>query len=149
MTTSNEEVITTLNNLIVTCRDGEAGFKTAAKGIGDPQIRLILGQCARQRADFATALQYEVRVRGGNPETGGSVSGALNRGWLDIKAAVLGADEGAIISECERGEDLAIAAYKDALNSSLPTDLASLIKHQYGLVSASHHRIRSLEKATV
>ncbi|MDT7780122.1 MAG: hypothetical protein QOC99_2634, partial [Acidobacteriota bacterium] len=29
---SNEEVISTLNNLIETCRDGQNGFQTAADG---------------------------------------------------------------------------------------------------------------------
>ena len=30
---SSEEVISTLNNLIETCRDGQNGFKTAAEGV--------------------------------------------------------------------------------------------------------------------
>ena len=46
---------------------------------------------------------------GGRPEEGGSVSGAVHRGWMNIKDAVAGHDDKAIIAEAERGEDVAVA----------------------------------------
>ena len=38
----NQQVISVLNGLIETCKDGEQGFKTAAEGLADPQIRIAL-----------------------------------------------------------------------------------------------------------
>jgi len=35
----NDNAISTLNNLIETCRDGENGFKTAAEGLKGPELK--------------------------------------------------------------------------------------------------------------
>jgi len=35
---SNEEVISTLNGLIETCRDGQEGFEAAAGGVSRPPV---------------------------------------------------------------------------------------------------------------
>jgi hypothetical protein len=49
-----------------------------------------------------------------------SVSGAMHRGWINIKSLVTGKDEAAIVAEAERGEDAAVAACEQALGGSLP-----------------------------
>jgi uncharacterized protein (TIGR02284 family) len=40
-------------------------------------------------------------------------------------------DEGAVLAECERGEDVARKAYEDALSKDLPADVRSMIERQY------------------
>src|SRR5215213_2924601 len=117
---SNAQVIATLNGLIQTCRDGEEGFRTAAEGVGSPELKELFGGYARQRAGFAGELQDEVRRLGGEPVEGGSVTGSVHRGWMGLKAALTGEDERAILGECERGEDSALAAYRAALGVDLP-----------------------------
>jgi uncharacterized protein (TIGR02284 family) len=87
-----------------------------------------------------------VRRLGGDPEQSGSVAGALHRGWINIKSVVTGEDEGAIISECERGEDAAVKAYEEALKEGLTADVAPVIERQYHLVRQAHDRIRGLER---
>jgi uncharacterized protein (TIGR02284 family) len=71
----------------------------------------------------------------------------VHRGWINIKAAVTGKDEGAIISECERGEDVAKRNYQHALEQTLPSDVRLLIERQYMQVKDAHDHVRSLEKA--
>lgn len=39
----------------------------------------------------------------------------LLRGWINLKAAVTGTDGAAIITECERGDEVAVKHYEDAL----------------------------------
>ena len=82
-----EKVISILNGLIETCKDGEQGFKTAAESLRDPQVRLLFQQYSRQRADMARELQAEVRRLGGDPEKSGSVAGAAHRGWIKFESA--------------------------------------------------------------
>lgn len=144
----NEEVISTLNNLIETCRDGQNGFQTAAEGVNHSELKTLFHTYAQQRAQFVGELQDEVRRLGGDPENTGSVAAAIHRGWIDIKSAVTGADEGAIISECERGEDSAVSNYRAALDVDLPANLRSVIERQYAHVKESHDRVRSLERAS-
>lgn len=54
---------------------------------------------AQQRSELAAELQHEVSKLGGVPEKSGSVGGSLHRGWMNLKAAITGKDEGAIVAE--------------------------------------------------
>jgi uncharacterized protein (TIGR02284 family) len=148
MAIDNNDVISTLNNLIETCKDGQNGFQTAADGVKNSELKTLFHTYAQQRAQFAGELQGEVRRLGGDPEQTGSVAATLHRGWINIKSAVTGEDENAVISECERGEDSAVSNYKDALDANLPADVRSIVERQYTQVKEAHDRIRSLEKAT-
>jgi uncharacterized protein (TIGR02284 family) len=145
MAISTDEIYSTLNDLIQTSKDGEEGFRAAADAIKDPEIRNIFLEYARQRTAFAAELQAKVAQLGGKPEKSGSVSGALHRGWMGIKTAVSGKDEGAIIAEAERGEDAAVEAYRKALEKDLPRDIREIIEKQYQQILEAHNRIRSLE----
>jgi uncharacterized protein (TIGR02284 family) len=148
MATDNDNVISTLNNLIETCKDGENGFRTAADGVKSSELKTLFLTYSQQRAQFAAELQAEVRNLGGDPEDTGSVAATLHRGWINIKSTVTGEDEGAVISECERGEDSAVKNYKEALNEDLPANLQSIVQRQFTSVKEAHDRIRALEKAS-
>ena len=145
----NDNVISVLNNLIETCKDGQNGFQTAAEGVKRSDLKTLFGQYSQQRAKFAGELQSEVLRLGGDPTQTGSVAATLHRGWINIKSAVTGEDENAVISECERGEDSAVANYKDALaDANLPADIRSIVERQSAQVKEAHDRIRNLERAT-
>lgn len=144
----NDDVISTLNNLIETCKDGQNGFQTASDGVKNSELKTLFLAYSQQRAQFAGELQNEVRRLGGDPEKTGSVAASLHRGWIDIKSAVTGEDEGAIIAECERGEDSAVRNYRDALEGNLPENIRTIVESQYRQVKEAHDRIRALEKAS-
>jgi uncharacterized protein (TIGR02284 family) len=144
----NDKVISTLNDLIETCKDGQEGFRQAAEGVKNSELKTLLHTYSQQRAQFAGELQNEVRRLGGDPETTSSNAGALHRGWINLKAAITGADEGAIISECERGEDAAVSGYESAVAGELPGDLRAIVERQFADIKEAHDRIRALERAT-
>ena len=146
MAIDNDEVISTLNNLIETCKDGQNGFRTAAEGVKDTKLTTLFHTYSQQRGQFAAELQNEVRRLGGDPEKTGSTAAVLHRGWINIKSAVTGEDEGAVISECERGEDSAVKSYEEALKNNLPADVQMIVERQFSQVKEAHDRIRSLEK---
>ncbi|HEX8735625.1 MAG TPA: PA2169 family four-helix-bundle protein [Pyrinomonadaceae bacterium] len=141
---ANDSVISTLNNLIKTCKDGQEGFQQAAEGVQDSSLKSLFYEYSQQRAQFVGELQGLVREMGGEPETSSSLAGAVHRGWINIKSAVTGQDDAAILNECERGEDVAKAAYKDALTADLPSNVASVIQTQATQVQQAHDRIRGL-----
>lgn len=143
----NEAVISTLNDLIETCKDGENGFRNAAEGVQNSDLISLFNTYSQQRGKFASQLQSEVRTLGGDPEKTGSTAAAMHRGWMDIKSTVTGKDEAAVISECERGEDSAVKAYEEALEKDLPADIRAIVNTQFAQVKEAHDRIRSLEKA--
>lgn len=145
---NNDDVISTLNNLIETCKDGQNGFQTAADGVKRSDLKTLFHTYAQQRAQFAGELQNEVLRLGGDPEKAGSVAASLHRGWINLKSAVTGNDDNAVITECERGEDAAVSNYTDALENDLPENIRTIVERQYGQVKEAHDRIRSLERAT-
>jgi len=144
---SNEEVISALNELIETCRDGQEGFRTAAEGVGSGELKRLFHGYSQQRASFVGELQDEVRRLGGEAETAGSLAASLHRGWIGIKAAVTGRDDRSILAECERGEEAAVAAYRAALNGDLPSNVRAVVERQFGEVKQAHERVSSLEKS--
>lgn len=138
----NDTTISTLNTLIETCKNGEAGFKAAAEDIRSAAYKQNFLEYARQRATFAAELQAEVQALGGEPERSGTVAGSLHRGWIDVKSAITGKDDHAILAEAERGEDIAKAAYESALGESLPASIAAIVQRQAGQVRATHDAVR-------
>ncbi|HWQ52868.1 MAG TPA: PA2169 family four-helix-bundle protein [Bryobacteraceae bacterium] len=140
-----DEIYGTLNGLIETCQDGEQGFREAAEGTHNSQTRQIFLEYAQQRSRFASELQILSTEIGGRPKKSGSVSGALHRGWMNLRKAIAGNDEGAIIAEAERGEDAAVEAYSKALAQDLPADIREVVDRQYRQVLEAHERIRAME----
>jgi len=147
-TATNDDVISTLNNLIETCRDGQNGFQTAAEGVQNSNLKSTFYEFGQQRAKFVGELQALVRELGGDPEDSGSVAASLHRGWINIKSTITGQDDTAILNEAERGEDIAKNAYKEALELSLPSNVLSVVQRQYTDVQAAHDTVRDLRNAS-
>lgn len=146
-TMSNDDVISTLNNLIETCKDGQTGFQTAAEGVENSNLKTVFYEFSQQRSKFAGELQTLVRELGGDPENSGSVSATLHRGWINIKSVVTGKDDHSILSEAERGEDVAKKAYTDAVAMNLPSNVATVVQKQSQEVKQAHDKVRDLRDA--
>jgi uncharacterized protein (TIGR02284 family) len=127
----NNDVISILNDLIETCKDGENGFLVCAQDVNDLKLKQFFTERAQSCASAAHQLQEQVRVCGGDPETSGSLTGTLHRRWVDITAAISGKSDEAILNECERGEDVAVRSYQRALEKELPADIAAIVERQY------------------
>lgn len=146
--TATSDVISTLNNLIETCKDGQNGFQTAAADVENSNLKSVFYEFGQQRAQFVGELQALVRELGGDPENTGSTAATLHRGWINIKSVLTGKDEAAILNEAERGEDIAKNAYKEAAAMSLPSNVLSVIQRQYAEVQKAHDTVRDLRDAT-
>jgi uncharacterized protein (TIGR02284 family) len=144
---SLDEVASALNQLIQICKDGESGFQAAASEVKDTNLQRLFESYAQQRAEFAAELQLEVRRLARDPVDSGHATAAVHRGWMDLKAGITGRDDAAVISEAERGEDLAMGAYRKALNTDLPSDVRVLVERQFVQVKEAHDHVRSLEQA--
>jgi uncharacterized protein (TIGR02284 family) len=146
---STKDYVSTLHDLIETCKDGEEGYRKAAENVQRTDLQSVFREYATQRAQFANELQREVARIGGKPETSGTVGGAMHRGWLDVKGSVTGKNEHNVLEEAERGEDAAVKAYQEALGKDLPSDLRSVVEHEYQLIQRAHNQIRSMRDNTV
>src|SRR6266513_2627444 len=128
-----------IDDLIETLKDGQEGFKQAAEGVKDPQLKSLFDEYSRQRANVAMELQGEARSMGeSEPETSGSAAGALHRGWINLKSALTRGDDHAILAECERGEDSAVEEFQKALNNGLSAPVQEIVSRQYVQIKEAH-----------
>ncbi|TBU70977.1 aldehyde dehydrogenase [Pseudomonas daroniae] len=140
----NKDVISVLNDLIETSKDGEKGFSECAEDVKEPRLKSFFIQRSQECAGAAAELQQLVRGLGGDPETRSSVAGALHRGWVDLKSVITGKSEEAILNECERGEDVALKSYRKALEKDLPSDVRIVLEKQLQGVQRNHDQVKSL-----
>ena len=141
--------LNTLNSLIETLKDGQEGFKAAAADVENSELKTLFSHYSLQRSAFVGELQTLAHSLGeSDPPNSGSVAGALHRGWMDIKSAIASRDEHAILAECERGEDYALAAYKEALQQpGLPMNIVDTLRTQAIEVKSVHDHVRKMRDA--
>lgn len=140
----HSEIISTLNHLIETSKDGEGCFRTCAEDASDQQLKTLCADRAQSCATASRELLDLVRAHGGKSEAGGGMAGVLHRRWVDIKSAMNGKDDEAIANECELGEDVALRAYREALETELPPGVRTVVERQAQGVSQNHDQIKRL-----
>jgi len=142
----HSEAISTLNTLIATTIDSVTGYEDSAKNIDNERFREIFRQRASERQEVVQQLREEVRRLGGNPEDDGSFLGKAHQRFEDLKAAITGRDEKAIINEVERGEDYLKEKWQAALQSgNLHGETHDLVERLYQSVKSGHDQISQLK----
>jgi uncharacterized protein (TIGR02284 family) len=139
-----EAIIETLNDLIENCKDGEYGFHTCAEYVRSDALRSLLQQRAAGCRQAAQDLVVLVMRLDGTPDDGGSASGAVHRGWLNVRGTIALDDDLAMLAECERGEDIAVARYRAALDKDLPLEFEQVVRRQYEGALRNHDEIKTL-----
>jgi uncharacterized protein (TIGR02284 family) len=142
---SHDDIVDTLNDLIETSKDGEFGFAACAKHVTSTDLQQLFTTRATDCRAAASELQTMVSDYGGKPETDGTASGALHRGWVAVRGSLAGYSDEAMLEECERGEDAALARYRAALrDDALPEAVRAVVARQQLGVQANHDQIKRL-----
>ena len=142
-----QDDITTLNTLTTTLIDSVTGFEDAAANIeGSSRLQQLFRERASERRQVVEELRAEVRRLGGNPEDDGSFLGKTHQRFLDLKAAVTGRDEQAIINEVERGEDYLKEKFETALETgNLSGESRQVVERAYQSVKSGHDQMSQLK----
>lgn len=141
---SNDDIVDILNDLIETSKDGEYGFRTSAEYLKAADTRTLFERRAGECRQAAAELQALVLQYGGKAEDSGSATAALHRGWVAVKGTLSGYSDKSILEETERGEDVALASYRNAVGKSLPADVRAVVERQWEGVKRNHTQVRSL-----
>ena len=143
---NHSEEISTLNTLIATTIDSITGYENSAKDIDNQRFAEIFRERASERQRVVEELRSEVRRLGGDPEDSGSFMGKTHQRFEDLKSAITGQDEKAIINEVERGEDYLKEKFEAALNSdSLSGESRSIVERCYQSVRSGHDQMSQLK----
>jgi uncharacterized protein (TIGR02284 family) len=143
---SNDHDISVLNDLVTTTIDSADGFERAAEDASAPRFVDMFRDFASERRQCVSTLQAAVRACGGTPNDDGSMAAGLHRRWLDLRDAISGGDDAAIIAEVERGEDHIKSKYEEAIaDTDLSPATLSAIRSAYESVRAGHDRASALK----
>lgn len=138
------EIVHTLNDLIETCKNGEHGFSICAEQAESLELKNLLATRSSDCKHAADELQTCVVRMGGEPEEHGTAAGAVHRGWVKLRAELSPKTDLAVLEECERGEDVALKHYRDALTHDLPHDVEALVQRQLLGAQANHDQIKMM-----
>ena len=142
----NQDQVSTLNTLTATLIDSVTGYEDAASNAEAGRFQQLFRERASERSRIVEELRSEVRRLGGNPEDDGSFMGKTHQRFLDLKAAITGRDEQAIINEVERGEDYLKEKFETALDSdTLTGESRAVVERAYQSVRSGHDQISQLK----
>ncbi|SMC70470.1 PA2169 family four-helix-bundle protein [Pedobacter nyackensis] len=105
------ELISDLKRLINILNDGKEGYGVAGEATANSDLKAVFLKYSVQRAGFAQELSDHIAEHGGeldNAEESGS--GPLSA-WLDVKQAISGKEDTAILAAIETAEQKAIESY--------------------------------------
>jgi uncharacterized protein (TIGR02284 family) len=139
MATISGEAARAYNDLVEINKTAAKGYQEAAEGVSSPDLKSQLSQFSQQRAQFASELSQHAQQFGISVENDNTIEGvvadaaaAVHRGWINIKSAITGQDDSAILGECETGDATALTSYETALKSNeLPAEARNVIQKQH------------------
>ena len=146
MDASQDEAVKALNSLIETTLDSARGYEEAAENAEEGRLKTMFEQRSRSRMELAHQLQEEVRSFGGEPEDSQSMLGKAHNKFVDLKSAVTGRDDQAVIDEVERGEDVIKRKFQKALDEKdLPAETRQMVSRAYDRIRADHDEISRMK----
>jgi uncharacterized protein (TIGR02284 family) len=149
-TTTTKETIEVLNDLVAINNDRIVGYEKAIAETKaeDADLKSLFTSMIDESRKIRLDLANEVQSLGGEYDRGTTASGKLYRAWMDVRAIFSGHDRHAVLANCERGEDAAQSAYKDALNDNeVPAYIRTILEEQKQTLRASHDKIKALRDA--
>jgi uncharacterized protein (TIGR02284 family) len=146
-TISNKEVEETLKSVIQNLIDGQEGFQKIAENLKDATLKQYFLEESLKRASFRGDLETALHQEGVHDvKESGTVSGAIQRTWGDLKVKLGGGDH-ALLETAEQGEDAAKKAYKEALDKELPLPIHEMLSTQYAHIQRSHDSVKAARDA--
>ena len=130
-----------LGLVIDVCHDGHLGYAKAGEVVADGRLKELFALFSAQRRDFAKKLEEHALWVGGIPEAGPRVGGLLHRKWIEIRGTIEHGAAVTLLSECERGENSALARYEHALSIPMPEDLRLILLAQVREIRAAHDQL--------
>ncbi|MFD1470179.1 PA2169 family four-helix-bundle protein [Hymenobacter caeli] len=149
MATLADNTARAYNDLVTINETSTKGYQEAAEGVTSPELKAQLARLSEQRAQYASALSQHAQQFGIPAGHETTVEGALtdaaaavHRGWINIKSAVTGQSDAAILGECETGDAAALKAYETALQSNdLPTEAKTVLQKQHDEILSAKNQV--------
>lgn len=144
----NTELISDLKGLMNILNDGKEGYGVAGEATTNNDLKAVYLKYSVQRAGFAQELRDHIAEHGGKFENEQSASGSMST-WLDVKQAISGKEDAAILGAIETAEKDAIGHYDSVIkNIEIHKDHIVLLQRQrtgiqdaLGKIEVYHQRL--------
>jgi uncharacterized protein (TIGR02284 family) len=136
-----------LNTLIEINLARAKAYKIAYTKTDDNELQALFTRLQYDSEKCTADLGSELLLLGGTPIETTSISGRFHPAWMDIRAALIGQNQNAILQQCEYGEDIVVTTYKNVLQEqaqNLGRSQFMLVKTQSQLIRESHEEIKAL-----
>jgi uncharacterized protein (TIGR02284 family) len=148
-----EHQISALNDLVKINNDRITGYEKASEGTADEDLKKLFTGFIEDSKRFNAELREHLQVLGGESTDGTSLAGKLHHTWIDVRSKFTGRDRLSILSDCEYGEDVANAAYRNALDDKeliwKDDKVVSILSHHLKEIKAAHDHIKELRDAEI
>jgi uncharacterized protein (TIGR02284 family) len=138
---------TTLNELVAILDDGEAFYREAATRVSRSDVNALFLRMARNKAAIAADLRDAIAAAGGNPMSGGTLPGALLRGWGDLRARLSTDARHEYIERLEAFEDRILRAFREVVDGHADTAVRELAQRHIEEISRDHAEMRAMARS--
>ncbi|MFC4687893.1 PA2169 family four-helix-bundle protein [Epilithonimonas pallida] len=144
----NQKIISILNDLLHIANDRLEGFEKVEGKIWEMNHDLqdFYEHMTSQSKIMKNQLINLISEKGGKPDDSTSVAGGFHRAWIDIKNAfLLGSLESSTLENVLFGENAAIQAYQEALDSGdLDDKSAEIVAEQLKTIKDYTHQFKGV-----
>lgn len=143
----SEKIAGRLNDLLEKNYDTEKSYRYAAEHVQDPHLKSFFNERAQERYDFGHELKSEIRNFGETPEQGSSITGDVQRSWMNLRTTFSGNKDEVVLEEAIKGEKAAVNEYNEVLKSEeIPPSTQNTLMKQRNAITAALNKIKSLEQ---
>lgn len=144
----NKEIISDLKGLVHIINDGKEGYTSAAEATDNLELKAVFLKYVAERALYENELKAHLAKHGGDSDNeDGGILGAIHRTWIDIKEALTGKSETAILGAIVTGEEAALAKYDSCISDhELHEDHLNLLTTQRNGIAEALKEIEVLQQ---
>lgn len=146
MITTTDKAVGIIKDLIIINNDRYEGYKTASKEARESELDLksMFDRFSSQSSQFGSELRRFIPAEE-SPDGETLTSGKIYRAWMDVRATLSTNDRKAILSSCEYGEDVALSAYKSALDEGeISEEIRITIRKQKEEIQEAHNMVKAM-----
>jgi uncharacterized protein (TIGR02284 family) len=141
--------VQTLNRLLEKNYDAESVYKNALTDTKSAKLKPYFTKQAARRSQNANELYKAIRNLNETPVEKGTATAAIFKTWMDLKTAILGKNDEAILEECIKGDIAAADEYKKVLDHpEYLFDSKGIIRKQLNAIQETLDTIKKLEDVT-
>lgn len=144
--TTNDKAVDKLNRLIQANMDRKEGYQKAWDTLDDPSLKSSFEQYSKQSEQYIADLRLAVDSYGGVPDEKTTVGGDIHRAWMGVKDALSTNERKSVLESCEKGEDSALATYKDVMEAGdeIDNNMLGSLTLQRREIERAHDHIKHL-----